>query len=103
MSARRAARGGPSHPSAASGAADLLAGPCIEDWAPDDAPPQHAAKHALRAWGAALAAWARDSGVTYWDARAQARTATPWSRAYLIESGRAALADYYDGRGPRPS
>lgn len=77
---------------------DLLAGPCIETWAPGVTPQAKAAKVALRAWAAAVKEWATAGGMTYWDARSLARTATPWSRVYLPSTGRSAEADRLDGR-----
>lgn len=77
---------------------DLLSGPCIEDWAPGIEPQTAAAKVAQRAWHAAVQEWADSAGMTYWDARSQARIATPWSREYLHHHGRAAEADRLDGR-----
>ena len=77
--------------------ATLAAGPCIEDWARGIEPQTAAAKVAQRAWHAAVQEWADSAGMTYWDARSQARIATPWSRDYLRAEGRDDLADYYDG------
>ena len=77
---------------------DLLSGPCIEDWAPGIEPQTAAAKVAQRAWHAAVQEWADSAGMTYWDARSQARIATPGSREYLHHHGRAAEADRLDGR-----
>lgn len=100
MSGRRAARGGrPLGASIANRGRDLLSGPCIEDWAPGIEPQTAAAKVAQRAWHAAVQEWADSAGMTYWDARSQARIATPWSREYLHQHGRAAEADRLDGRG----
>ena len=99
MSGRRAARGGrPLGASITNRGRDLLSGPCIEDWAPGIEPQTAAAKVAQRAWHAAVQEWADASGVSYWDARSQARIATPWSREYLHHHGRAAEADRLDGR-----
>ena len=99
MSGRRAARGGRALDArgVSSDQRDLLAGPCIEDWAPGIEPQTAAAKVAQRAWHAAVQEWADSAGMTYWDARSQARIATPWSRDYLRAEGRDDLADYYDG------
>lgn len=100
MSGRRAARGGrPLGASITNRGRDLLSGPCIEDWAPGIEPQTAAAKVAQRAWHAAVQEWADSAGMTYWDARSQARIATPWSREYLHHHGRAAEADRLDGRG----
>lgn len=99
MSGRRAARGGrPLGASITNRGRDLLSGPCIEDWAPGIEPQTAAAKVAQRAWHAAVQEWADSAGMTYWDARSQARIATPWSREYLHHHGRAAEADRLDGR-----
>ena len=100
MSGRRAARGGrPLGASITNRGRDLLSGPCIEDWAPGIEPQTAAAKVAQRAWHAAVQEWADSAGMSYWDARSQARIATPWSREYLHHHGRAAEADRLDGRG----
>ena len=105
MSGRRAARGGRALDArgVSSDQRDLLAGPCIEDWAPGIEPQTAAAKVAQRAWHAAVQEWADSAGMTYWDARSQARIATPWCREHLRAEGRDDLADYYDGlRADRP-
>lgn len=106
MTGRRAARGRAAVTSTAGrlGSVDLLAGPCLETWAPGVTPQTAAAKVAMRAMRAAVQEWAASAGMTYWDARSLARCPTPWSREYLIRDGRGALADYYDGRRPtRPA
>ena len=84
--------------------AELMAGPCIEDWfrkgIDQSLWPEFSAR---RNWSAAVDRWAVESG---WasesrpasNARNLARTRHPWSRMFLIEHGRGHLVDFYEGR-----
>ena len=95
---------------AAAGAmpADLMAGPCIEDWADKSPRPALAGSNwlafrALRHWSAAVDEWATSSGWATGkqrpnNARNLARTRHPWSRDFLISQGRQQLVDFYEGR-----
>ena len=76
--------------------ATLAAGPCIDDWAEPRAERPHLS--ALRSWQEACREHAEQVGGDWRAIAKQARVLTPWSRAYLRDEGRGALADYYDGR-----
>ena len=114
MSERRKARGTARVRAAAAGPlpAELMSGPCIEDWADKGTRPEWAtsswpAFRARRRWQAAVDSWAVESG---WatdgrpasNARGLARTHLPWSRGFLIEQGRQSFVDYYEGRRATP-
>jgi hypothetical protein len=112
LSDRRAARGVAEVRTAAAGPlpAELMSGPCIEDWAgkkserrPDWATSNYPAFQARRNWQDAVQAWAERSG---WasekrpasNAQNLARIRIPWSRVYLLEQGRSQLVAFYEGR-----
>lgn len=106
MTARRQARAASTADDTGGLPSHFLAGPCIEDWRGDPygvRPDWQAARfnwmHAVYEWGETMGMdrnKARDLAYT------KARITHPWSREYLHRTGRAALADYYDGKGPRP-
>jgi hypothetical protein len=111
MSERRAARGTGKVRTAAAGPmpAELMSGPCIEDWADKGDARAHWATsnwpafQARRNWQAAVQAWAERSG---WasekrpasNAQNLARIRIPWSRVFLLEQGRSQLVAFYEGR-----
>jgi hypothetical protein len=110
MSDRRAARESGKIRKAAAGPmpAELMSGPCIEDWVGRSKRPDWAQSHwpafqAMRNWQAAVDLWAVESGWATERRPASnacnlARTRRPWSRVYLIEHGCKSLVDYYEGR-----
>jgi hypothetical protein len=111
LSDRRAARGVAEVRSAAAGPmpAELMSGPCIEDWQdiktarPVWATSNWPAFRARRNWQDAVQAWAEQSG---WasekrpasNAQNLARIRIPWSRVFLLARGDVELVDYYEGR-----
>jgi hypothetical protein len=112
MSERRTARGTGKVHTAAAGPmpAELMSGPCIEDWAgkkserrPVWATSNWPAFQARRNWQDAVQAWAEGSG---WasekrpasNAQNLARVRIPWSRVFLLARGDVELVDYYEGR-----
>jgi hypothetical protein len=111
LSDRRAARGVAEVRTAAAGPmpAELMSGPCIEDWAgrselrPVWATSNWLAFQARRNWQDAVDSWVVESG---WasekrpaaNARNLARTQLPWSRVFLLEQGRSQLVAFYEGR-----
>lgn len=89
----------------------LAAGPCIENWVPDDeqppatsyVSPQWRAWEARRRWRSAVAAWAVETGWanpgrTARQAQDLARMKFMWSRRFLESRGEHDLIDYYEGR-----
>lgn len=92
--------------------AELMPGPCIEDWTDPGEPKrvphgadrgQYRALLARHRWKQAVGTWAAETGNSPLDAIGLARTRTPWSRQYLTDIGRADLAAYYDGTAENPT
>jgi hypothetical protein len=81
----------------------LACGPCVEHFA--ERGHRFPQWSALRRWQAAVNVWATDAGLTgreLLNVQNRARTARAWSRDWLIEDGRTAMLDYFDGLCPDP-
>ena len=103
-SARRTARLGPQQ---SDPPAEILMGPCIEDWAGEPDPPLSGGFErpfsgpwwrARRNWQKAVDEWAAGAGQEAWQVRNGARWRHPWSRRFVLSVGGAELVDYLEGR-----